>query len=305
MKLYKRPGRQIGRVLSSLILLTLCSCDPDPDPETGSSESFESTPQQYAITPGRIDEASGLAPGKNLDGFLWTLQDSGAPNSLYLISSDGKEIREYPVPGTANHDWEDMAIGPGPKDGTHYLYIGDIGNNNKPVTLTNTIYRVPEIGGTNDSFSQNSVEKITFSYPDGARDAETLLLDAVTKDLFILSKEIGSTGIYRLPFPQSTSETMIAEKVGTVPSVSLATGGSISADGTEILIRTYLSVHYWKRKQDKTIGQTLSESALKQLSVAPEPQGEAICFDRESAGFYTLSEKSNSPGVSLNYYKRK
>lgn len=305
MKLYKRPGRQINPMLYSLLGLVLCCGEPDPEPQTGSSVEFESVPQQSAIMPGIIDEASGLAPGRNLSGYLWTIQDSGAPNSVYLISSDGKEIKAYNVPGTANHDWEDIAVGPGPKEGTNYLYIGDTGNNNKPVTSTNAIYRVPEIGSLNDSFQQGSVEKITFSYPDGARDAETLLLDPVTKDIFILSKEIGSTGIYRLPFPQSTSETIVAEKVGTVPSVSLATGGSISADGKEIVIRTYLSVHYWAKKEGKTVAQTLTEPALKQLSVALEPQGEAICFDRENAGFYTISEKSNSSGVTLNYYKRK
>jgi hypothetical protein len=55
-----------------------------------------------------------------MTGSLWTNQDSGRPNALYLISKDGKSIKEYNVPGTTNRDWEDVAIGPGPANGVTY-----------------------------------------------------------------------------------------------------------------------------------------------------------------------------------------
>jgi hypothetical protein len=187
----------------------------------------------------------------------------------------------------------------------NYLYIGDIGNNNSPVSSTSTIYRVPEISDINGSFNQGNVEKITFNYPDGPRDAESLLLDPVSKDIFIISKETPNTGIYRLAFPQSTTETITAEKVGTVPSVSMVTGGSVSKDGNVIMLRTYLATYYWRRTESESIGQTLMKAATKQLLVALEPQGEAVCFAADGQGFYTLSERSNSASVTLNYYRRK
>ncbi|MCE6990946.1 PE-PGRS family protein [Dyadobacter sp. CY323] len=307
MNKYKGLGNQGWIVICSLVLCITCSCDPDPNPGpgNGNSDQFESTPQKFPITPGTIDEASGLAPSLNFPGYLWTNQDSGQPNSLYLVSKDGKTIKEYGIPGAQNNDWEDVAIGPGPENGVNYLYIADTGNNGSSASKVNVIYRVPEISDPNASFSQDRVEKITYKYPDGPRDAESLLLDPVTKDIFIVSKESSNTGIYRLAFPQSTGETITAEKLGTVPSVSTATGGSISKDGNEIAIRTYLSVYYWKRKTGETIGQTLTQPATRQLLVAIEPQGESICFDSEGSGFYTLSEKSNSTAVTLNFYKRK
>lgn len=305
MKLYKRRGGQFGILLSTLIFCVTCSCDPDPAPDPGSSDQFETTPEKVAIAPGIIDEASGLAPSYSMSGSLWTNQDSGRPNSLYLISKDGKSIKEFNVPGTTNRDWEDVAIGPGPTNGVNYLYIGDIGNNNSPIASTSTIYRVPEISDINGAFNQSNVEKITFSYPDGPRDAESLLLDPVSKDIFIISKEAQNTGIYRLAFPQSLNETITAEKIGTVPSATIVTAGSVSKDGSEIVLRTYLAAYYWKRAQGESIGQTLMKAATKQLLVALEPQGEGICFAADGSGFYTLSERSNSASVSLNYYKRK
>ncbi|SEJ33356.1 hypothetical protein SAMN05216327_108329 [Dyadobacter sp. SG02] len=307
MKIYDSVSGRVSLVLSSLVFCVTCSCnDPEPAPGgNGLSDQFETAPEQFPIATGIIDEASGLAASASMPGYLWTIQDSGQPNSVYLISKDGKNIKEYNVPGSQNHDWEEVAVGPGPDNGMSYIYIADTGNNNQPLTATNTIYRIPEIGGTDGSFNQNALQKITFSYPDGPRDAEALIVDPVTKDIFVLSKEVSGTNIYRLAFPQSTSDVSVAEKIGTVPGVVLATAGSISKDGTEIVVRTYLGVYYWKRSSGASIGQTLVKSATKTLTVALEPQGEAICFESEGKGFYTLSEKGNAASVSLNYYKRK
>ncbi len=305
MKIYDGVSGRVGLILSSLVFCVTCSCgDPEPSPGgNGLSDQFETTPERFPIATGIIDEASGLAASATMPGYLWTIQDSGQPSSLYLISKDGKSIKEYNVPGSNNRDWEEVAVGPGPENGVSYAYIADIGNNNQ-LTPTNTIYRIPEIKGADGSFSQSALQKITFSYPDGPRDAEALIVDPVTKDIFVLSKE-AQTNIYRLPFPQSTAETMVAEKIGTVPGVATATAGSISKDGSEMVVRTYLAVYYWKRGNGESVGQTLVKSATKALIVALEPQGEAICFENESKGFYTLSEKGTVASVSLNYYKRK
>ncbi|WP_426292934.1 PE-PGRS family protein [Dyadobacter endophyticus] len=307
MKIYDSVGGRVGLLLSSLVFSVTCSCsDPEPSPGgNGNSDQFETTPEQFPVAAGVIDEASGMAASTSMPGYLWTIQDSGQPNSLYLISKDGKSIKQYNVPGSNNHDWEEVAVGPGPDNGVSYVYIADIGNNNQPVTSTNTIYRIPEITGIDGSFNQNALQKITFSYPDGARDAEALIVDPVTKDIFVLSKEMQNTNIYRLVYPQSANDVTVAEKIGTVPGVSLATAGSISKDGGEIVVRTYLAVYYWKRSTGETVGQTLVKSANKTLIVALEPQGEAICFENENKGFYTLSEKGNAASVSLNFYKRK
>jgi hypothetical protein len=306
MKLHKAGFRLASIVLFLIIICLSGSCgDSGSDPVPVDSSLFESVPQRFPIAVGIIDEASGLAVSKNINGYLWTLQDSGKRNSLYLVSIDGKSIKEYNIPGSLNHDWEDIASGPGPVDGTNYLYIGEIGNNNPPMSPTNVIYRIPEINDMSGSFRPDQLARITFAYPDGPRDAETLLLDPVTKDIFIISKEVSQAGIYRLSYPQSTDGTITAEKVGVIPSVNFTTGGSVSSDGNEILIRNYTSVFYWQRKSGETMGSTLLQAPTKSLITVPEPQGEGITFDREAKGFYTLSELGQASSVSLSYYPRK
>ncbi|WP_247236330.1 PE-PGRS family protein [Telluribacter sp. SYSU D00476] len=291
----------------SLPVLLLAGCwekPIDPDPDTGRSSVFETVPQRIPIEPGLIDEASGLAYSRTLDGYLWAHNDDG--NLIGLIKKDGGQIRRYTMGDLITRDWEDIAVGSGPRDGVSYLYMADFGNNNADPSIDiSYIYRVPELTSLEGSFQNSDIERIMYRYPDSPRDAETLLFDPITKDLFVVSKELGTTNMYRLPYPQPAENVMTAEKVGTIPSVMLATGGDISYDGLEILIRTYTSVYYWKRNPNETVAQTLSQPPHKSLPYVLEPQGEAVCFDKDAQGYYTLGERSTAPSVTLNYFKRK
>ncbi len=190
--------------------------------------------------------------------------------------------------------------------GVSYVYIGEIGNNVSAQNLAiRTVYRVPELTDLNANFEAEALERINYQYPDGPRDAETLLVDPLTRDIFIISKELEKAGIYRLPYPQSTTEPITAEFIGTIPELIIATGGDISEDGREILIRTYANVFYWRRGAGETIAQALSRKSAKSLPYELEPQGEAVCFGRDMKGYYTLSERRAVPNVTLNYFKRK
>jgi hypothetical protein len=293
-----------------LILLSVTGCwDKDPvtiDPGGTRSDAFESVPLRVPVAPGQVDEASGLADSRTLPGYLWTHEDAGSDNRLFLLNHDGTLVGGYVLPGIINRDWEDIAVGGGPQEGVSYLYLGDIGNNDaNPGTTLHYIYRIPELTNREGSFQSSNIARITYRYSEGTPDAETLLFDSVTKDLFIISKELDKSRIYRLPYPHTTDGVATAELVGQVPAVLLATGGDISADGQEILVRTYTNIFYWKRKSGETIGQTLLRQASKTQPYELEPQGEAVCFDREMKGYFTLSERRTAPSVTLNYYKRK
>ena len=93
-------------------------------------------------------------------------------------------------------------------------------------------------------------DTIVFTYPDGNRDAEALMIEPVTKDLYVLSKRESLVSIYRLPFPQSTSRVIEAEKVGSFevsPEKSYRrsdqiTAADISPDGKRIIIKTYYDI---------------------------------------------------------------
>lgn len=293
----------VSLLFSLQIILVTLSCK---DKVVEEVTDFSSTPEIITIEPGIIIEASGLVDSRSLSGYLWSHEDSGNPAELFLISKDGKSIVKYPLPGISNRDWEDIAIGAGPENGINYLYIADTGNNNaNPAVTQFYIYRTPELTNRSAAFEAGKIERITFKYPSGTPDAETLLLDPVTKDIFIVSKENSKSVIYRLPYPQSTTSEITAELVGEIPGVALATGGDISPDGSEIIVRNYAFLYYWKRGANESIGDVLKRNSLKKLPYIIEPQGEAVCFDSKAEGYYTFSEIGFASSVTLNYYKRK
>ncbi len=263
--------------------------------------SFVSEPTANPIVPGTIDEASGMVDSRAVPGALWVEQDSGNPAELALLGQDGKLRGKIPIPNSTNRDWEDIASGPGPTTGINYLYIGEIGDNNAQYS-TVAIYRLPEPASL--SAVVGPVEKITFVYPDGPRDAEALFCDPLTRDLWIVSKREAKVHLYRLKFPQSTTSVTTAEAFGELP-YTYVTGASISPDGLEILIRTYFGVFHWSRTASTNMADALQRTTGVSLPYKAEPQGEAVCFDRANKGFFTLSERGSAASTSLYYFARK
>lgn len=262
---------------------------------------FSTEPTQTKIDADQIDEASGMVDSRSMPGTLWVEQDGGNPDELSLLGYDGRIRGKVTIPNAKNRDWEDLASGPGPVPTINYLYLGDIGDNNGQYGQY-TIYRFPE--PQNLTSAVGPVDPIKFTYPDGARDAETLMLDPQTRDLYIVSKRETKVRLYRLAFPQSTTSVTRAESLGELP-FTFVTGGAFSPDGTEIVLRTYTNIFYWNRKTGQSVADAIQLTAARDLPYRLEPQGEAICFDRENKGYFTLSEKANSINPTLNYYLRK
>ncbi len=87
--------------------------------------------------------------------------------------------------------------------------------------------------------------RLRLRYPDGPRDAETLLVDRARRRMFVLSKGLFSSTAYVVPAsawdgtapqrPAVRSATLVP--VGTVP-LSLVTDGTVAPDGA-VLLRTY------------------------------------------------------------------
>ena len=81
-------------------------------------------------------------------------------------------------------------------------------------------------------------------------------------------------------------------------------GGDISKDGSQILIKTYLAVFYWKRTEKQSLVEALKVVPMR-LPYVPEPQGEAIGFNFKGDAYFTLSEKRNGVMPTLYRYPKK
>ncbi len=263
------------------------------------ADVFEAKPVSVPVKPGKLDEASGIADSKNFPGYLWVEQDSGNPSQIYLLSYKGEFFKKVKIKGATNRDWEDMALAAGPEKGKNYIYLADIGSNNMSATKY-FIYRFPE--PTADTV--HTFDKIVFQYPDDSHDAEAMLVDNATRDIYVITKRDKPSGIYKISYPQSTTDINKAVRVGSLP-FSGVVSAAISPDGKELLLKTYTAIYYWKRKPGQSLEQTLQTTPV-QLSYQLEPQGEAICFKQDNSGFFTLSEKPSFINkVNLDFYKRK
>lgn len=289
------------RILASILLVIATSCKVPvrPLPSEPGKWFFSTVSRKFDVQAGLMDEASGMVESRTIVRHLWVQEDGGNIAQLHLIDINGKFVKRIALP-FANRDWEDLGIGPGPETGVSYLYMADIGDNNARNSAC-YIYRFPEPKSAGESVT--TVDKITFKYPDGARDAETILVDPATKDIFIVSKRESKARLYKLPYPQSITETITAKYLGELPIFG-PTGGSVSVDGSEILIRTYLDVNYWYRTDNQSMENLLLNNTPKTLKIDLEQQGEAVAFSMARPGFYTLSEKRDVQPVTLNFYKR-
>lgn len=237
--------------------------------------------------------------------MFWVHNDRDNENRLFAFNTNGKNLAVYYVDGIVNRDWEDIAIGPGPSDGIDYIYIGDVGDNNSEYDLK-YIYRVPE---PDVYFMQDPVtetllgsETITCQYPDGVFDSETIMLDPLTKDLYIITKrELNDLKVYRAAYPQSTSEIIVMDHLATLNHYQLV-AGDISPNGLEILIKDYEKMYYWNRSADQNIWDVLTEEPII-VPYVEEIQGEAVCWAADAMGYYTLSEKAGVKLI-LYYYPR-
>ena len=252
-----------------------------------------------------INEASGIVGSRTNAGVFWVNNDSGDSARIFALDSQARLLGTYNLTGFGAVDYEDIAIGPGPVAGVDYIYIGDIGDNNA-VRSSVALYRIPEPAvyarqhSTPVTRSLKGIAAITMSYPDGARNAETLLSDPWTGDVYICTKIFGNSRVYRAAAADlNAGGPVTMTYVGQFSSL-INTGGAISPTGGEILIRLYYSAKLYPRSAGESVIDALTGSGTS-IPLASEPQGEAIGFDSVGLDYYTLSEGVSQP---LYHYAR-
>jgi hypothetical protein len=277
-----------------------------PSPARG--QNFAGAVKFGVVEAFEITEASGLAASRQNPGVLWTHNDNNYIGTLFAISTNGALLGSYTVPFVFTGDFEDMAIGPGPRPEFQYLYFGDIGDNFVNRSYIR-VFRIPEPAVYTNAAaapwyrSTVGFDEILLRYPDGPFNAESLMIDPLTGDLFIATKMTNSARIYR---------ASRAQLEGSIPGEPLTmsflreisffkvSGGDISFDGRLIALRRGGTAWVWNRSLTQTVGDALA-AAGKSIPVAAEANGEAIAFHATGLGYFTLSE---GYGQTNYYYRR-
>ena len=250
----------------------------------------------------RLVEASGLVASVNNIDHYWSHNDSGNPPEIFLIDQQANIKLICRMKGIKNRDWEDIAIGAGPKEGVTYVYIGDIGDNRAeyPVKF---IYRFeePVLAGKAE-LTISDYDTLMVKLPDGVRDSEALMIDPISNDMILVSKREDSVRVYQLNYLDQ-NDTLLAQRIAILPLHNI-NAADISVNGKEILMKDYDRIYYWRRESTESLGELLIRKPIL-LSYKNGPQDEAIAWKRDGSGFFTLGETVNGNGGNLVLHKRK
>jgi hypothetical protein len=259
-----------------------------------------------------VDESSGLVASRRNPDLFWTHNDSGDEPLIFAFDRQGQRRGVWRVEGAKARDWEDIAIGPGPERGRPYIYVGDIGDNQNGREAI-VVYRILEPAvETGDAGSSRTNPRrtetaavIRIRYPDGAHDAEALMVHPSTGEIYLAVKAVApSAVIYKLSATPSTERVNTLARVGEVripsPFGAMITGGDISPDGQRVVLCNYISAYELQLAAASTDGfDAIWKQPVTTISLGLRQQGEAVCYRLDGAAILATSEGRNAPLIEV------
>jgi hypothetical protein len=203
-----------------------------------------------------IIESSGLALVGDL---IVTTNDSGDEGRVFAVDRSGATVG---VTHWSEDPVDVEALAPGDAD---TVWVGDIGDN-RGARDSIQVARVPVGEGTQD------VDATAYDlvYPDGGRDAESLLVHPVTGRLYVATKEIFGGVLYAAPEELDPDRPNRLTEVG--PVVSIATDAAFFPDGRHLVVRDYESA---------TVYGFPSLEPVAVLDLPEQDQGEGLAVTAE------------------------
>ena len=255
-----------ARLLAALIVLLLVGWVAAP--------AYADDQPVFKISDDRITESSGLATDTS-QRLYWTVNDSGDEARAFALNESGE------VQGTLGFradvtDIEALAYH------DNSLYLGDIGDNNGDRDFV-TVYILANPEPNDSTVLYHAYD---FAYPDGAHDAETLLIKKSGR-IFIVTKGKDG-GIYRAPKEPSSAQVNTLTRVADAPSY--VTDGTVLDDG-RFALRSYVDVKIVDPKQDYKV--------VAQAPTPFQPQGESITTALDGKSLLVGSEGEDSAVYSM------
>ncbi|MFP2958935.1 hypothetical protein ACLEPN_14085 [Myxococcus sp. 1LA] len=298
------------RLLLALLAGVLGACSrskppPAPPPPEPTNQvpaqgvpgcTLYSEPQQSGTVPDVLPELSGLAASQRHPGAFWAHNDSGNGFELFAMDAKGAILARLKLTGAEPRDIEDVTVGPcTPGEERTCVFLGDIGDNfarREQVRL----YRLPEPEALADATA--AVEALPFLYPDGPRDAESLIIDARSGRLAVITKSLDSLGDVFALDGLSVGTSIQAKKLGTLTAPlgmdRATTAASLHPSGERLLLRTY-SRAYELRRPDAARLEDLLQGQLVEVPSGSQAQAEAIAYVQDGNGYLLGTEFTGQP----------
>jgi hypothetical protein len=205
-----------------------------------------------------IVESSALVVS---DGLFVTTNDSGDGGRIFVVDQSGETV------GTTTWDGEATDVESLAPAGTGQVWVGDTGDN-RGDRASVSVLRVP-FGRGDRHVDPPSYDLV---YPGGPRDAETLLANPETGQLFVISKNIFGGTMYAAPRHLSTDQPNRLRAVAD--GLGFATDGCFFPDGRHYIVRNYTGATVYSFPDHEAVGS---------FRLPRQRQGEGIAVAEDGA----------------------
>ena len=227
-----------------------------------------------------IVESSGLAV---VDGLLVTTNDSGDTGRLFTVDPASGETVGVTQWSAEPEDVEALAPAGGGE-----VWVGDIGDN-LAERASVSVARASVGRGSRDV----DVPSYELVFPEGSRDAEALLADPATDQLFVISKGVFGGAVYAAPGRLSAGRPNRLSEVG--PVLPIATDAAFFPDGRHFVVRGYDSATVYAFPSLEPVGDL---DLLGRFGLPHQQQGEGIAVAADGT-IYASSEGLHAPVLRI------
>ena len=247
--------RRVGRLLAAAVALPFVA-------GFAAADAAPSARVELTFADPEIVESSGLVAR---DGLVVTVNDSGDTGRVFTVD---RTTGETVGVTTWSDDPEDVeAVAPAGDRLPDQVWVADIGDNPERRDVV-SVTRVPV--GRGDRDVRGEVTTYDLVYPDGAADAETLLVEPSSGRLVVVTKGVFGGEVLLAPARLDPDRPNRMRAVGGARAI--ATDGSFWPDGRHLIVRGYSSatVYTWPGLEQ-----------VSRFTLPEQQQGEGIAVDQD------------------------
>ena len=232
------------------------------------------------FTDDRFTEISGMTYSQRHPGVIYLHNDSSGGPSIYAV--DGRTcqtLATLTIAGIEARDLEGIGSGRDAR-GRPVLWVADIGDNRDSWPEVR-VHRIREPAVLRDRTVTPRTYR--FTYPDRPHNAEAILADPNSTQVWVVTKQSARGRMYALPRRLSPRQVNIARPVGR--EGAFVTDGAVSPDGTRYVLRDYV---------DALVFSGLPPGRNPQRVYLPlQLQGEAVTWTADGTALLVASERDD------------
>jgi hypothetical protein len=227
----------------------------------------------FRITSPGITESSSLVVSTARRGLVYTANDSGDDATIYVLdASTGELVGRTRLARVHAVDVEAMAA-----CGGGSLVVGDVGDNDA-VRPDIALYRLRQPGRGDHTVRSR---KLTLTYPDTPHNAESVVCDPGTGQLFVVTKQPLAAAVYATPPDAFAAKRATLHRVAPAPD--LATDATVLPGGQAAVIRTYIGAVVFRFPSWRVVTSLHLPHQQQGESVAAPPTGHELWVGSEGS----------------------